>query len=398
MAEFKKAAARDGADSAASALADALLASPRFGEHFARMWLDVVRYSDSNGFDWDEFRPQAWRFRDDVIRTFNADKPFDQFVREQLAGDELLNGPPRASAEQDRLIATGFLRLGPHDNAAGVFKEQDRSRAELLADLTETTGGSFLGLTMTCCRCHDHKYDPLSQADHYRLRAFFAGVRFADDLPLDLDSEQKAIHAHNDEVQQRIAKADQLAADLVARAKQRVAAGKAKGASISDADAIKAFTPQGEVRTRGGTIAQREAAKKELRPFTFGLCMTDNAGSIPVIHILFQGDHKVPREAVVPGFPSALDPNPAVIPPPPNPQSFGPAAGAWPTGSPRPANPLTARVYVNRVWQMLMGRPLVATPNDFGFAEADVRKTPPFSTHSPPNSPATAGRLNPWCG
>ncbi|HZJ14428.1 MAG TPA: DUF1549 domain-containing protein, partial [Chthoniobacteraceae bacterium] len=95
-----------------------LLASPRYGEHWARMWLDVVRYSDSNGFDWDEFRPQAWRFRDYVIRSFNADKPFDRFVREQIAGDEMLAGPARDEAERDCLIATSYLRLGPHDNSA----------------------------------------------------------------------------------------------------------------------------------------------------------------------------------------------------------------------------------------------------------------------------------------
>ena len=165
------------------------------------MWLDVVRYSDSNGFDWDEFRPQAWRFRDYVVRSFNADKPFDQFIREQLAGDELFDGPPDTAAEQDCLIATGYLRLGPHDNAAKLFDEQDRSRAELLADVTETTAAAFLGLTMSCCRCHDHKYDPLSQADHYRFRAFFAAMQFADDLPLDLAAEQAAINEHNEQLE-----------------------------------------------------------------------------------------------------------------------------------------------------------------------------------------------------
>lgn len=164
--------ARGSATSAYERLVDRLLASPRYGEHQARQWLDVIRYSDSNGFDWDEFRPRAWRFRDYVIRSFNADKPFDRFILEQLAGDELLEGPPRDVSEQDALIATGYLRLGPHDNAAGLFNEQDRSRAELMADLTETTGSAFLGLTMSCCRCHDHKFDPLLQADHFRLRAF----------------------------------------------------------------------------------------------------------------------------------------------------------------------------------------------------------------------------------
>jgi mono/diheme cytochrome c family protein len=114
VAEFQKSVQRSGEDQAVAALIDELLASPRFGEHFARLWLDVVRYSDSNGFDWDEFRPQAWRFRDYVVRSFNADKPFNQFIREQLAGDELVDGPPTSSAEQDSLIATRYLRLGPH--------------------------------------------------------------------------------------------------------------------------------------------------------------------------------------------------------------------------------------------------------------------------------------------
>ena len=187
-----------GVDDAVAALVDELLASPRYGEHLARLWLDVVRYSDSNGFDWDEFRPQAWRFRDYVVRSFNADKPFDQFIREQLAGDEMFDGPPRTVAEQDRLIATGFLRLGPHDNAAKLFDEQDRSRAELLADVTESTAAAFLGLTMSCCRCHDHKYDPISQMDHYRFRAFFAAMTFADDVPLDFAEEQAEIKTHNE--------------------------------------------------------------------------------------------------------------------------------------------------------------------------------------------------------
>jgi mono/diheme cytochrome c family protein len=164
---------------------DRLLAHPGYGPHVARMWLDTVRYSDSNGFDWDEFRPQAWRYRDYVIAAFQRDKPYDRFVMEQLSGDESVSGPPRDDAERQALIATGFLRMGPHDNAASLFDEQDRSRDELLTDLVETTGSAFLALTLSCCRCHDHKTDALLQADHFRLRAFFAGVTFADDWPID---------------------------------------------------------------------------------------------------------------------------------------------------------------------------------------------------------------------
>jgi len=167
---------------------DRLLADPRFGEHWARLWLDVVRYSDSNGFDWDEFRKQAWNYRDFVVRAWNSDLAYDEFVLWQLAGDELLDGPPESLLELDRLIATGYLRLGPYDNAAKLFNEQDRARAEVLTDLTETTGSAFLGLTLSCCRCHHHKTDPLSQEDHYRFRAFFAATQFDESTKLLADN------------------------------------------------------------------------------------------------------------------------------------------------------------------------------------------------------------------
>jgi hypothetical protein len=338
---FTDRARTGGFDAAVAELVDELLASPRYGEHFARMWLDEVRYSDSNGFDWDEFRPQAWRFRDYVVRSLNADKPFDQFTREQLAGDELLAGPPRDAAEQDCLIATGYLRLGPYDNAAPLFNESDRSRAELLADVTETTAAAFLGLTFSCCRCHDHKYDPLSQADHYRFRAFFAAMRFADDTSLDLADEQAAIEAHN---------------------------------ALLDAEA-KPLKERAELLGE-----QEQAAREELekaiaaidarrRPYTTGLLMTDDATNVAATHVLFQGDHKALRDAVDPGVPSVFDPQPAEFVPTPNEHSTGRrlTLARWITS---PANPLTARVFVNRVWRQLMGRGLVETPNDFGLAGA----------------------------
>jgi mono/diheme cytochrome c family protein len=339
VADFAQSVEREGIDRALEVLVDRLLASPRYGEHLARMWLDVVRYSDSNGFDWDEFRPQAWRFRDYVVRSFNADKPFDTFIVEQLAGDELCAGPPRTPAEQDRLIATGYLRLGPHDNAAGLFNEQDRSRAELLSDLTETTGGAFLGLTFSCCRCHDHKYDPVSQADHYRLRAFFAAVKFADDLPLDLESEQQAIREHNAPLDEQISS---LRAEL---------------AKLPESDKV----PREKIKR------QIDAMEAQRRSFTRGLLMTDNREGVPATHVLFQGDHKAPRQAVEPGFLSVFDPQPAALVDAPNPGTTGRrlTLARWIASS---HNPLTARVLVNRIWQNLMGRALVETPNDFGLA------------------------------
>lgn len=379
-------------------LVDRLLASPRYGEHQARLWLDVIRYSDSNGFDWDEFRKLAWRFRDYTVRSFNADKPFDRFIREQLAGDELLAGPPQTPAEQDALIATGYLRLGPHDNAAPLFNEQDRSRAELLADLVETTGSAFLGLTLSCCRCHDHKYDPLSQADHFRMRAFFEPVKFADDLPLDLAPEQDAIRQHNaaldtqlaalegprDEILRavksriRVERTAQLSAEE--RALLELPADKVSENIKSRVEGLRKRVDPGDKDVKAalaGAEQQRHAAlEKEIaevnrrrREFTLGLLMTDREGPPPVTRILFQGNHQQPREPVEPGFLSVLDPNPARLRPAPGTNTTGRrlTLAEWIAA---PTNPLTARVFVNRIWQQHFGTGLVATANDFGLAGA----------------------------
>ena len=377
-------------------LVDRLLASPRYGEHQARQWLDVIRYSDSNGFDWDEFRPRAWRFRDYVIRAFNADKPFDRFILEQLAGDELLEGPPRTVSEQDALIATGYLRLGPHDNAAGLFNEQDRSRAELMADLTETTSSAFLGLTMSCCRCHDHKFDPLLQADHFRLRAFFEGVKFADDLPLDLVDDQAAIREHNAGLERQRDEVEVRRQTLLAPHRERLRAERLARLTDEERQWLKdpddrhpeerrtrvailrkqvepkeselKATLEGDAKTRHAElekqITQINSARRE---FTTGLLMTDQETRPAETRILVLGDHKRLGQPVVPGFLSILDPNPALIPKPANPKTLGRrlALARWIAS---PENPLTARVFVNRLWQQHFGQGLVDTPNDFGLA------------------------------
>jgi len=379
-------------------LVDELLASPSYGEHWARGWLDVIRYSDSNGFDWDEFRPKAWRFRDYVIRSFNSDKLFDQFIREQLAGDELVEGPPKTHAEQDALIATTYLRLGPQDNSAGAFNEQDRARAEWMADLTETTGSAFLGLTMSCCRCHDHKYDPISQADHFRLRAFFEPVKYADDVALDLAPEQEATRAHNKSIDEQTKPLANQLDDIFAGVKDRLREEriaklvpeekllldtpkeqrtndlKAKIEAVekkvdpSDKE-VKAALKEGEKSQHEKLEKEIAALKKQKREFTLGLLAADNPEKVPVTKILFQGDHKAPREPVEPGFISALDPNPAIVGPVANKKSTGRrlTLAEWIVS---PQNPLTARVMVNRIWQGYFGEGLVATPNDFGLAGA----------------------------
>src|SRR5262245_18772905 len=158
---------------------DRLLASPRFGERWARHWLDVVRYSDTSGLRPDFHRSDAYRYRDYVIRAFNEDLPYDRFVRQQLAGDELEPGNPQA------LIATGFLRLYPQEGFASDFAKQ---RQDVLDDVTEVTGLTFLGLTLGCAKCHDHKFDPIEQTDFFRLQACFSAIVPRDDLaPVPLD-------------------------------------------------------------------------------------------------------------------------------------------------------------------------------------------------------------------
>jgi Protein of unknown function (DUF1553)/Protein of unknown function (DUF1549)/Planctomycete cytochrome C len=379
-------------------LVDQLLASPRYGERWARHWLDVVRYSDTNGFERDEFRPDNYRFRDYVVRSFNADKPYDLFVREQLAGDEMLNGEPQTAEDADRLIATGFMRLGPYDTTGEIFQENAKNRDQLLADLTNTTGSAFLGLTMACCRCHDHKYDPLSQADHFRLRAFFAGVAFYDDAILDLPDDRRAIVDHNAAIDANIKEKQAQIIHLLAPAREQLLATRRAELPAEITELLK--TPEGErsaevkeqlmpfeaklqisdddtlaalgdaaKQQHGELLAAIETLGKQRRPFAMALAMTDSGTTAPPTNIFFQGDFSAPREEVPPGFLSVLDPNPAEILPPVGCKTTGrrTALAEWIVS---PENPLTARVMMTRLWQHHFGHGLVETANDFGFSGA----------------------------
>jgi hypothetical protein len=350
-AEELDAFVNDAAPEAVERLVDRLLTTRAFAEHWARWWLDLVRYSDSNGYDWDEFRPQAWRYRDYVIRSLHADKPLDRFLREQLAGDEMVNGAPRDAAEQDCLIATGYLRIGPWDNSSKLFNEEHKTRAAWMADLTETTATAFLGLTMSCCRCHDHKTEPLSQADHYRLRAFFEGTKFADDLPLDLAPEQEVIRTANAKVEERIKAHEETIKKLLDGKK--------------DEKKVREKLPKEVQEKLAMEDKAIEAAKKAKRPFTTGLCATGEDRPGPA-KIFAQGDPDQPREEVSPGIPAIFDPQAATV--------TKPAAG----GSGRrtaladwifsPQNPLTARVMANHLWQRCFGAGIVSTAGDFGWS------------------------------
>jgi hypothetical protein len=173
-----------------------LLASPRYGERWGRHWLDVVRYAESEGFEYDRFRPGAWRYRDYVIKAFNDDKAFDSFLQEQIAGDEV---DPN---NHEALVAAGFHRLGPVRRNAGN-KLVAFSRNEVLTEMTDAIGAVFLGLTMGCARCHDHRFDDISQKDYYRLQAYFAATQERDVVLADAKT-QADWKTRTDKIQEQI--------------------------------------------------------------------------------------------------------------------------------------------------------------------------------------------------
>ena len=205
---------------------DRLLASPHFGERQAQHWLDVVRYAESNGYEADGERPNAWRYRDYVVKAFNDDKPYDRFLTEQLAGDLLAGEAARKGvsgtdkAEAEWLIAAGFNRCGPAHQTSGNV-DAALLRQEMLTEMTNGVGAAFLGLTVGCARCHDHKFDPIPQADYYRLQAFFSAAQ-----PKDIDlstPDERADFAHRaEETTAKTAPLLKQAADIEAPVRERL--------------------------------------------------------------------------------------------------------------------------------------------------------------------------------
>ena len=360
-------------------LVDRLLASPRYGERMARHWLDLVRYADGDGYRADDYRPDAWRFRDYVIRAFNDDKPYDRFVREQLAGDELFPGEP------DALIATGYLRHGIYEwNARDVRGQWDT----ILNDLTDTTADVFLGLGMQCARCHDHKFDPILQKDYFRLRAFFAAVQPGDRIaatgaeasahaekmrgweektaalraelakleqPYFDKAERTAVGRFPEDIQAMIlkpaAKREPLEAQLAVLAWRQVEVDWARR------DGLFSPTDKERILALRRELAAFEKEKPEPLPVAFA------AGDVgPVAPAVF-----IPKKqalgAIEPGFLTLLDPAPATIAPLPGSTGRRAALARWLT---TPENPLAARVIVNRAWQQHFGGGLAANASDFG--------------------------------
>lgn len=365
---------------------DRLLESPDYGERWARHWLDVARYADSEGFKSDETRPNIWRYRDYVIKSLNDDKPYDRFILEQIAGDELFPGSP------DALIATGFNRHFPDEsNAANIMQR----RQELLNDVTDAVGSAFLAMTVGCAKCHDHKFDPILQKDYYRLQSFFSNTRIEDEAPL-ISAERRAQwearnRAYEAKTASIRARMDQLIgpkrearyAERLSRFPEEIQAvitmspekrnayqwqmyHKAK-AQVTFSEEEIASLMKGADKEAYLALKQELAAFDDIKPAPLPVAQTmiDDSSHAPKTFVLSQANYEKPLEEVQPGFLSILDPADAKI----EPSSTGSSGrrsvlAKWLAD---PANPLTARVMVNRVWHYHFGRGIVGSPNDFGL-------------------------------
>ena len=323
------------------------LASPRFGERWGRHWLDVTRFAQTNGYERDDEKPEAWRYRDYIIRSLNNDKPYDRFVMEHIAGDEL---PDR---DADAVIATGFYRLGVWDD------EPDDPRAaryDGLDDILKTTGETFLGMTLGCARCHDHMFDPIAQKDYYSLLAVFHNVRAYERPRFQLDSATYAPLASLDEV-------DAYIKDREAR--QRVL--ESKLASLQEGDAPN----ETQELERQQIEENLSKVSNEPGPFEYALAVRESGPRAPETHVLIRGNAGRKGDRVSPRVPEVFGSHSLEGSPDSRNRSSGRrlAFARWVAS---PDNPLTARVMANRIWAGHFGRGLVATPNDFGAAGSGV--------------------------
>ncbi|MEW6127761.1 MAG: DUF1553 domain-containing protein [Acidobacteriota bacterium] len=363
-------------DAAYRRVIEKLLASPQYGERWGRHWLDLARYADSGGYEFDVDRPNAWRYRDYVIQAFNDDKPYDQFIREQLANDQL--SPDSTEA----LIPTGFCRNGPTvDNA-----DNEETRMDELDDMVTTTSSVFLGLTVGCARCHDHKYDPIPQKDYYRMQAVFFAFQKAD-KPFAAQAEIEAHKIRNREIDAQVRPyrekiiaiekpvRDKLLADKVefhvrlaestngfgdkSREQYREETAKrfAKDVQLQPEE-IDALLSAEQLQSRKALqeeIDKINRARPKSLPAVMGV--TDRKNPAPA-HLLKRGDWRNKGEAVQPGFPTVLAGGADLAP-----QNARLRLAEWIASA---DNPLTPRVAINRIWQYHFGKGLVKTPSDFG--------------------------------
>ncbi len=372
----------DPSPGAYEALIDRLLASPRYGERYARHWLDLVRYAESDGFKQDAYRPNVWPYRDWVIRSLNSDKPYDRFIAQQLAGDEL------APEDPDSLVATTYFRCGMYEYNT---PDAARVRSESLNDITDVTSDMLMGLSMGCCRCHDHKFDPLLQSDYFRLQAFFAPLQPRDQLVLATHDQKAAYDA-------ALRRWEDKTRDL----RQQIAALEAQAIKNAEHNAVKHFPPETQA-IWAKPAAERTPLEQQLAYYVGRQVAdaTEKAGDkakekeklAALRHKLAEFDDEKPKplqpafvvtdigpvappttipgdaqsRELAPGCPVVLDGKPGLSLPPITASAASTgrrtALAQWAT---EPSNPLTTRVMVNRLWQWHFGRGLVKTSSDFG--------------------------------
>jgi hypothetical protein len=397
--------AQDSAPRAFERLVDRLLERPEYGERMARRWLDLVRYAQTNGYERDSEKPYAWRYRDWVVRAFQRDQPFDRFARDQIAGDEI-DGPRSPSA-----IGTGLYRIGPWDD-----EPDDAVQAvhDELDDIVRVVGEGFLGITIGCARCHDHKFDPLTQADYYGLVAYVRNVEpyAAPELsgqsptlaPIGASYEQvRQWHTEHEQhltalrtergrllSEARTRHAEQVLADLPAavRAAFAVAAEARAPAELelvaahgerdySDVDALAVLSAQSRRRAIDIDLELSAPAGGYAGGLNWALVAKTRAEALPT-HVLARGRAGSPGARVVPAAPRVLrgtdQANAAMEEPAVDPLAASTDQGIRAPGSrlalaewiTSAQNPLTARVWVNRLWQQLYGRGIASTVSDFG--------------------------------
>jgi hypothetical protein len=385
-------------------LIERLLAAPQYGERQARRWLDLARYADSTGFQGDQTRPNMWRYRDYVIAAFNQNKPYDRFIKEQLAGDELFAG------DESALIATGFLANYPDNRNS---RDLVQRKYQITTDITDTVGEVFLAQTVQCARCHDHKFDRISAREYFQLQAFFANVSEVNDVkakagPIEVQYQQaqsKWEAAVADVRARQRALVEPFLAQAIQYQKERYLTDSRESlfkpetqwtaldrwvnhrwSNVTENDDFSAYLREiAENRDNPHYDATQLLRWQEYRRLTEELRKFDELkpakgsdsitamtelghADAPPTYLLFGGDHEKKLQEVQPGFPAAIanGATPDIVP---TATSSGrrAALAKWIAS---PDNPLTARVYVNRVWDQYFGRGLVRTVSDFGKAGA----------------------------
>lgn len=393
-AEVKK-FVNDQREGAWERLIERLLASPRYGEQWGRHWLDVVRYADSSGYSNDFERPNAWRYRDYVIRAFNADKPYDQFIREQLAGDEM------GSDDPELLIAAGYLRMGAWEHTG--MEVEAVSRQLYLDDVTNNTGEAFLGIPLKCCKCHDHKFDPIPTRDYYRFKAAFAPVNFAQREVAFLPEENTAFMAEEKALMAaRLAEAKAWSTRIgMKNIEANRAWYKERGRKVpTQKEKLKlaeedraprnlglSFEDLGVLKVMKKSIERRSQAMARYEPYAFSvyngpMSVQDGhrtlnpmpnkqtmKGPVQSISILASGAVDAPVDEVTPGVLSALPGSndaqgaTAFNTIPKSTKGRRLALANWIASE---KNSLAPRVMVNRIWQYHFGKALAGNANNFG--------------------------------